>query len=297
MSWLAFALLANVLYSVTGIFDQLLRRNHIKHNVSLTILWLAAFFFIWLVAIPFIDITIPGLPQLAAILAAGIIIVLTSLPYFHALSMEEVSRVIPLWQFSSVFILLFSAAFLGETLMAQNYYGFVAMLFGGMLLAVDKSVKGFRLNKTLMLMLATSVVWAVGLVFTKFFYQTESFWNGFFWAAVGQFIGAAILLALPGNLGRFRQEAGKLRKVGKSLLLATTLSTALADVFFLYAIKVGPVSLVSVVGGTQIMFLFLMTVFLSRFFPNILKENIGRKALITKLVAIVFMMFGLYLVG
>ena len=294
--WLVFALIANVFYSFTAIFDQLLRRNHIKHNVSLTVLWVASFFVIWLLAIPFIHVSVPAWPQLLAGIAAGMIVVLVALPYFYALATEEASRVMPMWQFSSVVVLAISVTLLGEKLLPKHYYGFVAMLLGGMLLAVDKSVRGFKINKTLLLVLAAAAIWGVSLVLTKFLYATESFWNGFVWFGVGHFIGAVALLLVPKNRRIVHSEFRKLTRGGIALLAASTVVTFAADVIGLFAITSGPVSLVSVIGVTQIMFLFLMTVFLSKYFPRVLKERIDRKALLTKLAAIALMIVGLYLV-
>src|SRR3989338_9537760 len=102
MVWLVFALLTNVFYSFVNVIDQVLRRNHIKHDVSLTILWVVSFFFIWVAIVPFIDVTVPELPKLIAALAAGFIAVLVALPYYYSLSVEEVSKVMPIWQFASL---------------------------------------------------------------------------------------------------------------------------------------------------------------------------------------------------
>lgn len=296
MVWLVFALLSNVFFSFVNIIDQLLRRNHVKHDVSLTLLWVVSFFFIWLAIVPFIDVTVPELPKLAAALVAGFIAVLVALPYYYSLSVEEVSKVMPIWQFSSLFVLVMSALFLGEKLLIRHYYGFAAIFGGGLLLGLTKTVKGFRLNKAVLVVSAASIAWAVHLVLVKFFYASENFWNGFFWIYVGSFFGAAFLALLPGNFGHLKKQVSVLTKKGVALLLAATGLTFLAELSFLFAIKKGPVALVSVVGGTQLMFLFVMTVIISKYFPNILKERIDRKALLTKSAAICLMVLGLYLV-
>ena len=297
MVWLAFALLSNFLSSFVNIFDQLLRKHHVKHDVSITVLWTFFFFFIWLAAIPFIGVSVPEVPKLLAALAAGFIVVLVALPYYYTLSVEEVSKITPIWQFSSLFVLIMSVTFLGEKLIAAHYYSFAAMFLGGLLLGFDKTVKGFKVNRAALIVFASSIVWAVYLVLAKFFYTTENFWNGFFWIGLGNFAGAAFLLALPKNFGNVRKQLSSLTRASFALLIATTVMTFLADISFLFAIKNGPVSLVSVVGATQMMFLFIMTVLISKYFPRILKERLDRKTLLTKLVAVLLMIFGLYLIS
>ena len=228
MAWLLFALLTNVSYSFVNIIDQLLRRNHVKHDVSLAILWMVSFFFIWLALVPFIGVRVPETPRLIAALAAGFISVIVSVPYFYSLNVEEVSKIMPVWQFSSLFVLAMSAVFLGEKLLARHYYGFAAMFLGGLLLAFNKTVKGFRLNRAVLVVSAASIAWAVHLVLVKFFYATESFWNGFFWIYAGSFIGTAVLLVLPKNFGNVKKQASMLTKKGMALLLAATGLTFLA---------------------------------------------------------------------
>jgi len=296
MLWLPFALLSNFFYAITSIVDQLLRKRHVKDNVSLTIMWIASLFLIWLIIMPFIGISIPPLPKIIAALAAGFITVVIALPYFYALSAEEASRVIPIWQFSSIFVLIMSALFLGESLLTKHYYGFAAMLTGGILLGIDRKSAGFRLNKAVLAVLVASVAWAVHIVLVKYFYATEPFWNGFFWISIGSFTGAAFLAAISGNAKRLRAEFRAITKKGVSLLLASTLVTLVADLALLLALKNGPAALVSVVGATQMMFLFVMTVAISLYFPRILRENISRKALLIKLAAISLMISGLYLI-
>ena len=297
MVWLLFALLGNFFYACSGIIDQLLRKKHVKHNASVTILWLVFFFFVWLAIVPFIHISVPAAPKILAALVAGFMVLMVALPYFYAISVEEVSKVVPVWQLSSVFVLVISAVFLGEALLPRHYYGFAAMLLGGLLLGIDMGKGGFKMNKAVLAVAAASVMLAVHLVLIKFFYTTESFWNGFFWIPLGSFAGAAFLALLPGNFKRVKGELLSLTKLGFGLLLASTIVTFLADVSLLLAIKKGPVSLVSVIGGTQMMFLFVMTVIISRYFPRILKENISRKALLTKFGAIALMIVGLYLIS
>lgn len=297
MVWLLFAILANLFYSAESILDQLVRKNHVRHDASLTVLWIAFYSVIWLLLIPFIDISLPATPQLAAAVLAGFVGVFVSLPYFYALSNQEVSRVMPMWQFSSLFVLMFSAVFLSEVLSVKNYYGFALMFLAGLILAVEKVEKSPKFNKTMLVVIAASVFWAATLTLTKFFYLSEDFWNGFFWIGVGHLLGAVLLLAFPKNLSHLRANLMLMSKKSFSLLASSTFLTFFGQLSFLFAIKSGPVSLVSVVGSAQIAILFIMTIFLSYFFPKILKERTDRKTLLTKSAAIALMLVGIFLLN
>jgi len=60
---------------------------------------------------------------------------------------------------------------------------------------------------------------------------------------------------------------------------------------------IGPISLVSVLGsGFQGHFILLFAVILSKYFPKILKEEIDKKAIAVKVIAIFLMLGGLLLI-
>jgi len=203
----------------------------------------------------------------------------------------------PLFQFYALFILVLSIIFLGETLSTIRYTGFAVMFSAGMLMTVEKVKGRFTLNKTLLLVMGASAIIAVSMVLLKFFYLTESFWNGFFWFNIGGFLGTLSFLLIPGTASNLKSDIHQLNLKILALVLLTTIITLFGDMGLLFAIKSGPVSLVSVVGSTQIAMLFVMTLLLSKYFPKILKEKTDRKTLLTKTFAIGLMIIGLILIS
>jgi uncharacterized membrane protein len=73
-------------------------------------------------------------------------------------------------------------------------------------------------------------------------------------------------------------------------------SGSLGLVFFLAALTTGPVSLVEFVTATQPMFVLLYAIILSVFIPKILKEELERKTILQKLIAIALMVAGMGLI-
>src|SRR3989338_10565254 len=109
MSWVVFALLANFFYSVSNITDQILRKKHVVHDVSFTIILMFFYFAIWAAVAPFIQISIPPIPQLIAVLASGFIGMFMVFIYVYAIAKEEGSAVMPVLPISSAFVLSLSA--------------------------------------------------------------------------------------------------------------------------------------------------------------------------------------------
>ena len=72
----------------------------------------------------------------------------------------------------------------------------------------------------------------------------------------------------------------------------------MAGMFLVYlALQRGPVSLVGVLESFEIVFVLILTIIISAFFPKILKEDIDKKTIIIKMISIIAMLAGLYLVS
>ena len=92
--WLFYALLAPFLFAVVNIFDKSLREKHLGTATLTLFVGLSSF---WIIAlIPFVELEISAFVA-AAGLMAGAMFFFNGFPYFQALSIEEASRVIPLW--------------------------------------------------------------------------------------------------------------------------------------------------------------------------------------------------------
>ena len=61
----------------------------------------------------------------------------------------------------------------------------------------------------------------------------------------------------------------------------------------IYALKLAPVSSVTVVGSVQSVFVLAMAAVLSFKFPKILKEELNKKVILQKSIAMILMVIGL----
>jgi len=74
-------------------------------------------------------------------LVAGIFSILMTVFYFKALKIGEVSRIVPLFYLSPLFILIFAGIFLGEVFTPLNYLGIFLLVFGGILISSTNPFK------------------------------------------------------------------------------------------------------------------------------------------------------------
>ena len=71
----------------------------------------------------------------------------------------------------------------------------------------------------------------------------------------------------------------------------------IAWILYWFSVNQLPVSIVLVFGGMQSAFVFILALFLSFKFPKILKEDINKEAIAIKIVSILLMLIGLYILG
>jgi len=73
------------------------------------------------------------------------------------------------------------------------------------------------------------------------------------------------------------------------------LLAAAAFIMLNWAISLGNVAMVNALQGIQYLFLFLIILLLSTKFPQILKERLGSGVMIQKIIGIMLISIGLYL--
>ena len=295
MPWVFFALTATFAWALANILDKVLRTKYLKDSIALT-----ASFGLYSTILSFILLLFIGIPSIpilhsAAAFTAGVLLVLGFILYLKALSIEEASRVIPLWHLSPIFTLILAVIFLNEILTPLKYAAFASICLGGILISTRKSGNTFHLSPAISLMLLSSLFVAVSDVLIKFAYTTGIFWQTFFMVYFGGSIGSLALFIFPNARKNVLRAFISYKHIIALILLLDVLLGLSGQVFFNKAISLGPVTLVSVFISFQSLFVLLIAAFLSAKFPLFIKEAIDAKTIGTKLLAIILMAFGLYL--
>lgn len=295
--WLIFALAANLFYTCSSLLDQNIRRSKINDTRSFLLIWIAIFSLIWLAAIPFIDITIPKPWMLLAAVSAGAMVYIPYFAYVNAVEHQDLSHVTTIFQLRALFTLLFAWVLLNEILTAINYLGFALMVAAGLLFTIKRKESKWHINRPLAIFFASLIFFAFSSVLTKIFFKQYDYWNGFFWFGVGYFVAFFAILLIPGTFSTTKKIIKSMNKKSWAFITLNVIFASFGDFSTLAAVNFGAVSLVSAVGSTQIIFVFIATVFLSMFFPQFHKDPLDRKTLSLKILGISLMVIGLLLVN
>ncbi len=291
MSWIFFAIVSPALNGTSVLIDKFLIEKKVKDPILLTIFGGIIVFVGAAIIFAIRGMGTLAPAQIGILLLAGALSEVALVPYYRALSFDDASRIVPLFQIIPIFVLVLSYVVLGETLGPRELAAFIFIFSGSFLLATQGSTAGvFRIRKSAWFVLAASLMWALPVVLFKLVVIHQSFWESVAYDLLGNAIGAAALFMAYHR--RFFAEFKSVRAKTWSLI------TMNEGVFFFgrlsgfFALALGPVALVSVLGNLNPLFVFLFGLVLSFWLPNILKEDVSRKTIGIKIAAIVLVFIG-----
>lgn len=292
--WLVIVTIGYLLNAISSVVNKSLLNKDIPNPVVYTfyicILGLAVF------ALAPFGLAWIGFNMFIISLIAGILFTGALLSMFTALLNDEVSRVIPLiGGLQPVFVFWLAFFFLGERLLNNQVIAFVLVLLGGLLITIRWQKASRQQVKLFFLSLLSALLFALSFVLSKYIFDSTDFISGFIWTRVGSFLGAVVLLlwavnrkAIFGNV----KTAG--RTVGLIFILGQV-AGALSFIMINWAMAMGSVTLVNALQGLQYVFLFIIVLLLAKRYPEWLKENTRGLVLVQKIIAILLISGGLYL--
>ncbi|MBW4490400.1 MAG: EamA family transporter [Trichocoleus desertorum ATA4-8-CV12] len=296
MTWLPFAITAYLVWAFSNLLSKVLISSYISNVIVYTVV-IGASNVVPTFLIPFKGLIIPSFSLLFIAFLAGSLYVAVLVLYFKALSLEEPSRVIPLWRFTPIFTLLFSGNLIDENLNGYQAIAFILLVVGGFGVSIKRIEDTFKLSSAFYLMFLSSLIAGIYNVLIKFVYLHLSYYDGFTLVRFGAALTAFSALLIPKNRLELISALASVSKRIKSLILLNGLLDLIGLAFLNYAIKLKSVSLVTASAGIQAVFVLLFSALLSLKFPNLFKEDLSRASLLQKGGAIALIVVGTLLLS
>lgn len=298
MNWLLLALIAPAIYTIVMFLDKYV----VEHKVSdyrgvpvygaITAVIVSTF--IWLGA------GRPTLPLNSAIfiLIAGFITLWAYVIYFHAIAKSQASYIIAMLQLTPVFILPLSYIFLGETLSVQKLIGFGLVVASAIILSLEPGER-FKFSQSFYLMLVTSLLIAISFVVVKFsFIGQNDFVSVLVYEGWGIALGGLVAYLMLGKVRRaFIQSIREVGRPVMAIMFTNEILFIVSKAITFLAIALGPVAIVTALGGTQVFYGILYGVILSLAFPKLFQEETGRSQVAYKAALAAVMFAGIWLVS
>ncbi len=283
MSWLVYALLAPLIFTIVNFIDKLILEKHVRNPASMSpYIAIMALFngsLLWIITgFPF-----PPLRDVFVVMVSGMLTSIGALLYYRALSMEETSKVIVLIQIQPVIVLTLSFLLLHETISAFQFIGFVLILGSAVTLAAKRGMGGIHFSKSLGLLLIVNFQWALSVVLFKLVTADGHFEQFLAYESWGFALGGLVIYLLVRSVrDAFHENFRTIPRQALGIIVVNETIFLGAKLLTLAAVALGPTALVSVLGGTQVFFGIVAGWALTVLAPTIYREEIARHDLIRK---------------
>lgn len=298
MNWLFFALISQVVYTIVVFIDKLVLEKYIKNYLGMPL-------FSGVVALLFGTAfwIFSGFPTLALkdsllVMSTGILLLFGTYFYFKALSKEESSMIIILFQLTPIIVLVMSWMFLKESITQKQLLGFILILIAAIGISIKKTNKRFKFSEGFVDVVMTDLLWGASYVLFKFVSDTNSFSKLISYESWGIALGGVILFTFFSDIREaFLQSLKKVKKSALNIIFLNEGIFILAKLLGYYAISLGPVALVTVIGSTQVFIGIFYGLLFTLFAPKLYKEDISKNILIKKSTFGLIAFTGIYLIS
>ncbi len=283
MSWLIYALLAPLIFTIVNFVDKLILEKHVRNPASMS-----AYIAIMAFLSGFVLFIVTGFPILpfrdvVIVMFTGVLTAVGALLYYRALSIEETSKVIVLIQIQPVMVLIMSFLLLHETISALQFVGFILILGAAITLSARRGIGGIQFSKILWMLLLVNFLWSLSVVLFKLIVSEGQFERFLPYESWGFALGGLLIFIFVRSVrDAFRQSLRTIPRQALAIIAVNETIFLCAKLLTLAAVALGPTALVSVLGGTQVFFGIVAGWVLTVLAPSIYKEQIARSDLIRK---------------
>jgi uncharacterized membrane protein len=294
MDWILISLAGAFVFATVSILDKIIFLRFIPRPATFIFLVGVIQFVMGLLIMLFSPLGGYPLSIWSVAYLSGMLWGVSLVTMFWVMSYRDVSRVIPVASSSPVFVAILAVVFLSERLTIWHWLA-IAITVAGTALISAKPVDGenkFSLDSSFFLLILGAATFALGIFLSKFVLQDMELWDLFIFRNFG--LGTTCLLLMtrpsvlrdalrvfmsPAATGMYVMTEGVIVFVGMALTL--------------WAIDLGPVSLVSTVMSTRPLIVLAFSVLFSTRFWRLLDEPLDRKTLTNKLVSTAMIVAGI----
>jgi drug/metabolite transporter (DMT)-like permease len=295
MNWIILVLIATSLWAIMGIIHKFVRVEYIEDSIGYLIFIVPTVLFT-LVLLLFQPFTLLKGTQAFLAILSGVFTMIGCYFYIEALHKEEVSRVFILSRISPIIVLILSTIFLNEILTMRQYLAFALIFIGTILISFKKVEDKIKLSIGALLVLMSSLFWSTQTVILKYISEINLA-TTMIHREAGYLIAIIVIFLFSSKARSSTKKIIKDLNIKKTIIVYSAEIMGMTGMFLVYlAIQQGPVSLVQVAEGFEAVFVLILAVIISKFFPKILKEKFDIKTISIKIISIVLMLGGLFMI-
>jgi len=297
-AWISVAILSAAGIGLVNIFDSHLISKRMPSYKSY-LLVVSPFIFTSGIVLALLFPLPTGLSswQSMVVVAAGLLRAASVIILLYTLRREEVSRAVPVVSIYPVFVAIIAVPLLNEAISFLQGMAIAIVVIGVFMISVKKNTGKIRswLGVAFFLLLTSSLLLAMADIASKYALDYISFWN-MYWVSILSLAVICLLVSL-----RFSTIKGlaNIKNPRSAIMLVTVNETLVvfSSLMLFWAMKGGPVSMVSTIASTRPVFVIIYALILSRFLKGFLLESeMNRRVLVVRLIAIAMIVSGMAII-
>ncbi len=296
MLWLIVILIAYFLFSITSLGDKYLLVGPPEPKIYSFYVGLLSV--LALAVAPFVGFFVPDFFTIIFCLFVGIIYLFAIFSLYQGLEYYEASRIIPaLGGLVPIITFLFIYLLSGgkEMLGFKEMIAFILLIIASVLITYVPKKK--IISESLKISIIGAIFFSLVFVMSKYVYLMVPFWTGFIWIRIGVFLTALFFLfSKKVRKDVFSKKKSSFNKKTGTIFVINQIVGAGAFVLQSWSVALVPLAFVSIINamqGIQYVFLFIFTLF----FLKSLKEEISKRIIIQKVIAIIIIIIGLVIIA
>ncbi|WP_409488583.1 EamA family transporter [Pseudomonas promysalinigenes] len=299
MTWLYFALLAPLFWSLSNIVDKF-AINHITSNCISFIFLLSIGNIFFAVAIyAYFQPTDLDLHIAVINICSGLAIFLQYFAYSYSLEDMDVSVVIPIHQSEPIFVLAASILIFHAIPTFWQVAGFAMIVVGILILCMSRqTIRGLGHPRHVVVLLVSAFFGAVSTVISDEILQLKSLESVLIFNFAGYALGGMLLLLVPKWRRLITNDLKTLNLKQFGIFGVTNIFDVGGYVFFMAALAAGGgAALVSVVVSIHPLFVLALGFLATKLFPKFIAEDIAPGGVVRKFLSIVIIVVGVAVIS
>lgn len=232
--------------------------------------------------------------SLISVLAASVVYILATYFYFKALSENDASIVVVMFQLIPVFSYILALILFKENLTLQQIIGSLIIIASAVIISFDFKEKNNKKKfKALLLMTFSSLLYAIYFILFDIAIRDSAYYSCAFYYQIGFLLLGIILLFIKPFRTSFLNAV---KTNGKKYLALNTTNEVInlaANLLVNFANLTIPIALANVLNGLQGMFVFILGVLGTFLLPKYFKENLSKDIVFQKVFCIILGIIGL----
>ena len=288
MDWLIVTLISSVFLGLINISDKIVLSRYIRNPFTLIVLVgitdaIVGFFILAFSGIPSEANIFNNLAAISSGACGAFAVILLQ----RTLYTEEVSRVVPITQTSPIFAALLALFVLSESITVTQWIGIITAVFGGVLISLklDNDTSKIFLNKSFYSLMLSAMFFGAANVTGKLAVDemsvlySQGLRNITFGFILVSFALKSEVITEVKTLFRERSPALTLIMINQGF------TAQVGSFMLLWALSLGPASLVATVSASRVIFSFIFAIGLSKIWAGILREDTSNQSVLIKLLS------------